>query len=670
MSSGMADSSDDDVDSTRPGLGSRNKASSMLGIFGEEENEEERPRRRRRVSNRQQESAGGPIAFVAAATAAASGEAEEETRAPPEATPRPSPRAPQRPEWERHTKGIGFALLQKMGFRGRLGKEEQGMAAPVEVERRPEGLGLGFGRKEAAPAPARSERVAKRKRFFASAAQMRAAVEALPSTPPVVVDLSSIPVEPEAMRLARRLEADLEAAAKSEENRSTAARSEAAREVERGEALRADAEAAAADLAALQRRQAALDDFRRLVKTTEPTGRWLASLEGSHPEAWALCGFSLDPLEASGVAARLRRDVRLWRPLEDPELPLRWRDEWGRFEAHWPRLAIELFETPSFDALRGSAEISVPLCAALKAVGVFDDTSLSPLVAQRCVAGMRDRWAPEAARLLPPAEMARVAEAVAAYWKHHIRQEKRVDVERLLPWRDVLDADDGRWRKLVSKDAPRSVRSSRDLGDLRALEAPDYVVAALVVYTAALVWPRIKRRLMSRRFLAAVDVYLEWRSAADDGLASTALVQAGRAILDATSLALDDPRSFSRAPDPDLLRVDSFDSALALLGHRTERTSSAPKQQTAPPPWHASFAADGSIVFADVVERFAAQHDVLFVPKPGRAHDGKQLFSFNGISMYIDANVTFAFHPTLRRWQPMSLEDLLQLAAGQQRPPT
>ncbi|KAG5176310.1 hypothetical protein JKP88DRAFT_336071, partial [Tribonema minus] len=47
--------------------------------------------------------------------------------------------------WEKHTKGIGLKLMQKMGFTGRLGKHETGVTRQLEVKVRPGGIGLGFG---------------------------------------------------------------------------------------------------------------------------------------------------------------------------------------------------------------------------------------------------------------------------------------------------------------------------------------------------------------------------------------------------------------------------------------------------------------------------------------------------------------------------------------------
>jgi tuftelin-interacting protein 11 len=48
-------------------------------------------------------------------------------------------------KWEKHTKGVGRKLLNKFGFKGRLGAHEDGISAAVEVKVRPNTMGLGFG---------------------------------------------------------------------------------------------------------------------------------------------------------------------------------------------------------------------------------------------------------------------------------------------------------------------------------------------------------------------------------------------------------------------------------------------------------------------------------------------------------------------------------------------
>lgn len=47
--------------------------------------------------------------------------------------------------WERHTRGIGSKILAKLGFTGRLGKNEDGLSKPLEPRVRPHLAGVGIG---------------------------------------------------------------------------------------------------------------------------------------------------------------------------------------------------------------------------------------------------------------------------------------------------------------------------------------------------------------------------------------------------------------------------------------------------------------------------------------------------------------------------------------------
>jgi hypothetical protein len=55
--------------------------------------------------------------------------------------------------FERHTKGIGLNLLRKMGYKGGgLGIDGQDIIQPLEVEGRPQYVGLGYGERECSKA--------------------------------------------------------------------------------------------------------------------------------------------------------------------------------------------------------------------------------------------------------------------------------------------------------------------------------------------------------------------------------------------------------------------------------------------------------------------------------------------------------------------------------------
>ncbi len=64
----------------------------------------------------------------------------------------------------------------------------------------------------------------------------------------------------------------------------------------------------------------------------------------------------------------------------------------------------------------------------------------------------------------------------------------------------------------------------------------------------------------------------------------------------------------------------------------------------------------------ELVARFSEESGVEFLPKPGRYHDGLQVYSFGGVSVVLDASSSVVRAQIRERWAPVSLDRLLQEA--------
>ena len=75
----------------------------------------------------------------------------------------------------------------------------------------------------------------------------------------------------------------------------------------------------------------------------------------------------------------------------------------------------------------------------------------------------------------------------------------------------------------------------------------------------------------------------------------------------------------------------------------------------------------GGLSLRELVESFAEQNDVTFMPKPGRTHAGMQVYSFGGVSVVIDAAREEMLAQRLdgdRGWIPASIEQLREMHAA------
>ncbi len=64
--------------------------------------------------------------------------------------------------------------------------------------------------------------------------------------------------------------------------------------------------------------------------------------------------------------------------------------------------------------------------------------------------------------------------------------------------------------------------------------------------------------------------------------------------------------------------------------------------------------------FKDLVEKKAAEHNMLFLPILNRTFEGKQVYRFGNANIYIDKNVLFIFENG--QWIPLRLNDLVNKA--------
>ena len=61
----------------------------------------------------------------------------------------------------------------------------------------------------------------------------------------------------------------------------------------------------------------------------------------------------------------------------------------------------------------------------------------------------------------------------------------------------------------------------------------------------------------------------------------------------------------------------------------------------------------------EVIEAHAQEDGLLFKPKPGRRHDGHQIYAFGNLNVIIDALNQKVYAQTEEGWSLVSLEDVV-----------
>jgi tuftelin-interacting protein 11 len=69
---------------------------------------------------------------------------------------------------------------------------------------------------------------------------------------------------------------------------------------------------------------------------------------------------------------------------------------------------------------------------------------------------------------------------------------------------------------------------------------------------------------------------------------------------------------------------------------------------------------DADMSLREAVEAFAEANDLAFMPKPGRTHEGLQVYSFGKVSVVVDSAGEMLRASIGDRWAPVSLDQLLE----------
>lgn len=68
--------------------------------------------------------------------------------------------------------------------------------------------------------------------------------------------------------------------------------------------------------------------------------------------------------------------------------------------------------------------------------------------------------------------------------------------------------------------------------------------------------------------------------------------------------------------------------------------------------------AQAATSFKDIIERKAAENNLMFLPVANKFKEGKQIYRFGNLNIYLEGNVIFMMHNGI--WRPTSIAEIVQ----------
>ena len=348
------------------------------------------------------------------------------------------------------------------------------------------------------------------------------------------------------------------------------------------------------------------------AKSPEPLLRWF---DAWHPAV--LSDAAVEELQVKCVLPKLQRAVEAWNPLKDPVPIHAWLHPW----------------LPSLGASMASlwAPIRHKLTNALAAWHPSDQSALGLLAPWRTVFDVRDWDALLVRSILPKLQYALSEVKIDGV-------DRASQVLEPLGW--VLA-----WEACVPAGRMTQLLESGFFPKFHA---------ALHAYLAA---PGLDLEEVTRW-------YLEWKGAfSEDLLAHERVRRQLNAALDAMNAATTGDGTHVRGPPPVSERAREGGDAAAkgaangagggAKGSRRGGDANSKGAGVDDDP-----GAD-AMSLREAVEAFAQANDLTFMPKPGRQHEGLQVYSFGSVSVVVDSAGEMLRAKIGDRWAPASLDTLL-----------